>query len=62
MMYSPRRFDETGASAVEYGLLLAGIAAVITAAVLLFGGSSDGLFRSGCASVVEVGLHGDCPG
>ena len=30
--------DEAGASAVEYGLLVAGIAALIVAVVFLFGG------------------------
>ena len=33
----PHRDDERGASAVEYGLLVAGIAAVIVAAVFVFG-------------------------
>ncbi len=37
-----RRKDERGASAVEYGLLIAGIAAVIVAAVFLFG---QGIFQ-----------------
>ena len=32
------RRDEDGASAVEYGLLVAGIAALIVAIVFLFGG------------------------
>ena len=32
------RRDEEGASAVEYGLLVAGIAALIVAIVFLFGG------------------------
>jgi len=33
------RMDERGASAVEYGLLVAGIAAVVVAAVFLLGGT-----------------------
>ncbi|UUW87545.1 Flp family type IVb pilin [Pimelobacter simplex] len=36
--------EERGASAVEYGLLIALIAAVIFGAVILFGGSVAGLF------------------
>lgn len=38
------RRDERGATAVEYGLLVALIAAVIIAAVLLLGGKIDGAF------------------
>ena len=33
------KMDERGASAVEYGLLIAGIAALIVAVVFLFGGA-----------------------
>ena len=36
--------DERGASAVEYGLLVAGIAALIVAVVFLFGGFISGIF------------------
>ncbi|GGD18342.1 Flp family type IVb pilin [Nocardioides daphniae] len=36
--------DERGASAVEYGLLVAGIAALIVAAVFLFGGLVSDIF------------------
>jgi pilus assembly protein Flp/PilA len=45
------RMDERGASAVEYGLLIAGIAAVIVAIVFLLGGVIKGVFTSTCASV-----------
>ena len=38
--------NEEGASAVEYGLLLVFIAAVIIASVTLFGGSVEGLFKT----------------
>lgn len=37
--------DERGASGVEYGLLLAGVAAVIVLAVYGLGGTVLGLFR-----------------
>ncbi len=39
-----RKMDERGASAVEYGLLVAGIAAVIVAAVFLLGPTVEGAF------------------
>ncbi len=46
------RKDERGASAVEYGLLVAGIAAVIVGAVFLFGqGVFSGLFQETCNSI-----------
>ena len=43
--------DERGASAVEYGLLVAGIAALIVAVVFLFGGFIQGIFSHTCASI-----------
>lgn len=39
-----RRKDDKGATAVEYGLLVALIAAVIIAAVVTLGGKIDGAF------------------
>ena len=45
------KMDERGASAVEYGLLIAGIAALIVAVVFLFGGVLDGVFDSTCDSI-----------
>ena len=38
------KMDERGASAVEYGLLVAGIAAVIVAVVFLLGGTLNDVF------------------
>ena len=38
--------DERGASAVEYGLLVAGIAAVIVGIVFLLGGTLSGVFNT----------------
>ena len=38
------RSDERGASAVEYGLLVALIAAVIVGAVMALGGTLNGIF------------------
>lgn len=52
------RRDE-GASAVEYGLLVAGIAVVIIAAVFTLGGSVRDVFErtSGCIEAAPA----DCP-
>ena len=40
--------NERGASAVEYGLLIAGIAAVIVLAVFTLGGATDAMFNHTC--------------
>ncbi len=45
------KMDERGASAVEYGLLVAGIAAVIVAVVFLLGGTLQGVFQSTANSI-----------
>jgi pilus assembly protein Flp/PilA len=45
------RRDENGASAVEYGLLVAGIAALIVAIVFLFGGVIKDAFQGTCDRV-----------
>ena len=45
------KMDERGASAVEYGLLVAGIAAVIVAVVFLLGKTLNGVFTSTNASI-----------
>ena len=42
---------EDGASAVEYGLLVAGIAALIVAVVFLFGGMVSKVFSGTCNSI-----------
>lgn len=47
------RRDDSGASAVEYGLLLAGIAVVIFAAVFLFGTKVTGMFEHNCDSLAK---------
>ena len=46
------KMDERGASAVEYGLLVAGIAALIVAAVFVFGNQVQSIFSktSNCIS------------
>ena len=45
------RRDEDGASAVEYGLLVAGIAALIVAVVFLFGGLIKNVFSNTCDKI-----------
>ena len=49
--YLPDRDEERGASAVEYGLLLAGIAAIVILAVALLGPAIGDLFRGTADSV-----------
>ena len=45
------KMDERGASAVEYGLLVAGIAALIIVAVFLLGGNLSNLFDDTANSI-----------
>ncbi|ABL82623.1 MULTISPECIES: Flp family type IVb pilin [unclassified Nocardioides] len=45
------RMDERGASAVEYGLLIGGIAAVIVVLVFALGDQVKELFTDTCTSV-----------
>ena len=45
------KMDERGASAVEYGLLVAGIAAVIVAVVFLLGNTLNGAFSKTNSSI-----------
>jgi pilus assembly protein Flp/PilA len=45
------KLDERGASAVEYGLLIAGIAALIVVVVFAFGGVLTNIFSDTCDSV-----------
>ena len=49
------RRDENGASAVEYGLLVAGIAALIVAVVFVFGGVIKNSFNSTCQAIKNNG-------
>ena len=46
-----RRKDESGASAVEYGLLVAGIAALVVVIVFAFGGVIKNTFNSTCKTI-----------
>ena len=47
------KMDERGASAVEYGLLIAGIAALIVVVVFAFGGTISNVFKSTCTAVAH---------
>jgi pilus assembly protein Flp/PilA len=47
------KMDERGASAVEYGLLIAGIAALIVVVVFAFGGRIKGIFTDTCSAVTQ---------
>jgi pilus assembly protein Flp/PilA len=51
----PSRRAEDGASAVEYGLLVAGIAALIVAVVFVFGGVIKDAFQGTCSTVANKG-------
>ena len=50
--------NEAGATAVEYGLMIALIAAVIIAAVTLLGGNLNGIFEDVAGSVTAGGGAG----
>ena len=56
-----RRSSERGASAVEYGLMIAGVAALIVVIVFAFGDTiKDVLFDDTCQEMVDNGGIGDC--
>jgi pilus assembly protein Flp/PilA len=55
-LFACRRQDnDRGASAVEYGLLVAGIAAVIVTVVFLLGGTIRNKFQNTCDSIASSG-------
>jgi pilus assembly protein Flp/PilA len=47
------RRNQDGASAVEYGLLVAGIAALVVAIVFIFGGIIKNAFQGTCNRVKQ---------
>ena len=49
--------DERGASAVEYGLLIAGIAALIVVVVFAFSDTITGLFDDTCDAIGGTGAQ-----
>lgn len=56
----PIRQDD-GASAVEYALILTGIAGVVVATILLFGGAVVALFDDSCEQIATEATI-DCDG
>ena len=56
---SSSQLNECGATAVEYGLLITGIAAVIAVALFLFGGAVLALFTGTCDVVMSL-VGGTC--
>jgi pilus assembly protein Flp/PilA len=54
------KMSERGASAVEYGLLIAGIAALIVVVVFAFGGSLTGIFSETCSTVTQSATVQTC--
>ncbi|CAN5134338.1 hypothetical protein BH09ACT12_BH09ACT12_03960 [soil metagenome] len=56
----PCALSERGASAVEYGLLLAGIAGVFVMVILLLGGQVHDLFGGTCAEVDRMSESSTC--
>jgi pilus assembly protein Flp/PilA len=52
--------DERGASAVEYGLLITGIAALIAIVVFAFGGMLSDVYKATCDSVGSSAGAGSC--
>jgi pilus assembly protein Flp/PilA len=56
-----RQRDDRGASAVEYGLLIAGIAAFIVTVVFVFGGGASSMFHKSCEDIMENQNVGTCP-
>jgi pilus assembly protein Flp/PilA len=61
MEKSPRTTrDERGASAVEYGLLIAGVAALIALVVYAFGGGVSKLFDGTCDRVAASAGQTTC--
>ncbi|MCW2787454.1 MAG: Flp family type IVb pilin [Marmoricola sp.] len=55
-----QRRDDDGASAVEYGLLVAGIAALIVAIVFAFGGMISGVFKNTCNTIASSTSTSTC--
>jgi pilus assembly protein Flp/PilA len=54
------KMDERGASAVEYGLLIAGIAALIVVVVFAFGGVIKSIFQKTCNSIGASSGNANC--
>lgn len=59
MLHARRNRRDDGASAVEYGLLVALIAVVIAGAVIALGGVLNDKFQNVCTTVAN-GADNDC--
>jgi len=57
--YIALRYSERGATAVEYGLMVALIAAVIIAAVTLLGGNIKAIFNGVAEKIGAITLGAD---
>lgn len=55
-----RRRDEQGASAVEYGLLVAAIAALIVVVVFLLGNVVNDVFQGTCDEIASESAMATC--
>ncbi len=55
------RDEERGASAVEYGLLIAGIAALIVTVVFVLGDNIKAAFDETCTAIGAEVTADDCP-
>lgn len=61
LLARPRVSGDTGASAVEYGLLIAGVAAVLVAALFLFGSFVRDTMAQSCTTISQQTSPGvDC--
>jgi pilus assembly protein Flp/PilA len=61
LMNGHRERDERGASAVEYGLLVGGIAAVIVVLIFALGGQVQTMFSDTCTDInTGSGQNADC--
>jgi pilus assembly protein Flp/PilA len=54
------RRDQDGASAVEYGLLVAGIAALVVVIIFAFGGVIRDVFKDTCTKVERETRSSGC--
>ena len=55
-----RRSDDSGASAVEYGLIIAAVVLVISSSVIMFGQQVFGIYDSSFSRIAQC-LIGSCP-
>ena len=60
-LLTTRRDEEKGASAVEYGLLVAGIAALVVLVIFAFGGIIKNVFSTTCSKIsAGASVSGSC--